>query len=109
MNVTFKVPDAIAQTLGYGPDMLPRRALEALLIDECVRGRMSRGKVAELLGLSFHQAEELLLPAMRPRRKRWIQASEHPYPEALRSAIEMDRWVKVEGAHLAKSFKEATT
>jgi hypothetical protein len=35
------------------------RALEALLVDECALGRLSRGKVAELLGLSFHETEDL--------------------------------------------------
>jgi hypothetical protein len=45
--------------LGYAAETLPRRALEALLVDECSRGRLSRGKVAEILGLSFHEAEEL--------------------------------------------------
>ena len=59
MEVTLEVPEPVAKALGYAQDTLPQRALEALLIDECARGRLSRGKVAELLGLSFHQAEEL--------------------------------------------------
>ena len=59
MEVTLNVPEPIAQSLGYVRATLPRRALEALLIDECSRGRLSRGKVAELLGLSFHDAETL--------------------------------------------------
>jgi hypothetical protein len=57
MNVTLQIPDPIAEVLGYATDTLPRRALEALLVDECVRGRISRGKVAEVLGLSFQEAE----------------------------------------------------
>ncbi|MCZ7637687.1 MAG: UPF0175 family protein [Verrucomicrobia bacterium] len=59
MEVTLEVPETVAQTLGFTRESLPRRALEALLVDECARGRLSRGKVAELLGLSFHQAEDL--------------------------------------------------
>ena len=59
MEVTLKIPEPVAKTLGYVPETLPRRALEALLVDECARGRLSRGKVAELLGLSFHEAEDL--------------------------------------------------
>ena len=59
MEITLEVPEPVAQSLGYDPETLPRRALEALLVDECARGRLSRGKVAELLGLSFHQAEDL--------------------------------------------------
>ncbi len=60
MEITLKVPDQVAKTLGYAQETLPGRALEALLVDECARGRLSRGKVAELLGLSFHETEELL-------------------------------------------------
>ncbi len=59
MEITLNVPEPVARSLGYARETLPRRALEALLIDECSRGRLSRGKVAELLGLSFHEAEIL--------------------------------------------------
>lgn len=59
MNVILQVPDLVAEELGYATETLPRRALEALLVDECVRGRISRGKVAEILGLRFHEAEAL--------------------------------------------------
>ncbi len=59
MEITLQVPEPIARCLGYAAETLPRRALEALLVDECSRGRLSRGKVAEILGLSFHEAEEL--------------------------------------------------
>jgi predicted HTH domain antitoxin len=59
MEITLEVPETVAKALGYVRETLPRRALEALLIDECARGRLSRGKVAELLGLSFHETEDL--------------------------------------------------
>jgi predicted HTH domain antitoxin len=59
MEITLEIPEAVAKALGYAPDALPRRALEALLVDECSRGHLSRGKVAELLGLSFQQSEDL--------------------------------------------------
>lgn len=59
MEATFEIPEPVAKRLGYGREALPRRALEALLVDECSRGRLSRGKVAEILGLSFHEAEAL--------------------------------------------------
>ena len=51
MEVTFEIPEPVAKRLGYGREALPRRALEALLVDECSRGRLSRGKVAEILDL----------------------------------------------------------
>ena len=59
MEITLQIPESVARMLGYGSDELPKRALEALLIDECARGRLSRGKVAELLGLSFYEADDL--------------------------------------------------
>lgn len=60
MEITLEVPEPVAQALGYAQETLPQRALEALLVDECAQGRLSRGKLAELLGLSFHEAEDLL-------------------------------------------------
>ncbi len=68
MEATFEVPELVAKTLGYTTSALPRRALEALLVDECARGRLSRGKVAEILGLGFQEAEDL------------FRASRVPYP-----------------------------
>ena len=59
MEITLKIPEMVAKTLGYTPEALPMRALEALLVDECSRGHLTRGKVAELLGLSFQEIEEL--------------------------------------------------
>ena len=49
MEITLQVPEPLAKTLGYVAETLPRRALEALLVDECSRGRLSRGKVREAL------------------------------------------------------------
>ena len=59
MEITLEVSESVTEALGYAQETLPQRALEALLIDECARGRISRGKVAELLGLSFQEAEDL--------------------------------------------------
>ena len=59
MEVTLEVPETVAKSLGYTASSLPRRALEALLVDECARGRLSRGKVGEILGLSFYETEQL--------------------------------------------------
>ena len=66
MEVVVEVPEQVAKTLGYSKKTLPRRALEALLVDECSRGRLSRGKVSELLGLSFSEAEDLFKSARLP-------------------------------------------
>ncbi len=66
MEITLQVPEPIARRLGYTAETLPRRSLEALLVDECSRGRLSRGKVAEILGLSFRDAEELFRQSRVP-------------------------------------------
>ena len=66
MEVTLQIPEPVAKTLGYLPATLPRRVFEALLVDECARGRLSRGKVAELLGLSFQEAEGLFRTCRLP-------------------------------------------
>ena len=59
MEITLEIPETVARALGYVRETLPKRALEALLVDECARGRLSRGKVAEILGLSFYETEDL--------------------------------------------------
>ena len=86
MEVTLEIPEPVAKTLGYARETLPRRALEALLVDECARGRLSRGKVAEILGLSFYEAEALF----RSRRV--------PYP-AKTSADDAWRMPRCPGPH----------
>jgi hypothetical protein len=59
MEITLEIPETVVKTLGYAPAAWPRRALEALLVDECSRGHLTRGKVAEILGLSFQENEDL--------------------------------------------------
>ena len=59
MEITLEIPETVAKVLGYAPAAWPKRALEALLVDECSRGHLTRGKVAELLGLSFQEIEDL--------------------------------------------------
>ena len=59
VEITLEIPETIAKALGYAPEALSRRALEALLVDECSRGHLTRGKAAELLGISFQETEDL--------------------------------------------------
>ena len=40
MEITLQVPEPVAKALGYAPETLPRRALEALLVDEYALGRL---------------------------------------------------------------------
>ena len=50
MQITFELPDEIAQQLAAGQD-LPRAALEALVVEGCRTHRLSDHQAAQLLGL----------------------------------------------------------
>jgi hypothetical protein len=50
MDVTIAIPDELAARLGAETD-LPRRVLEALVLDEYRAGRLSNPELRELLGL----------------------------------------------------------
>jgi hypothetical protein len=49
MEVTLTIPDALAARLGAEAD-LPRRALEALVLEEYRAGRLTRPELRRLLG-----------------------------------------------------------
>ncbi len=50
MNVTLTIPDALATRLGAEAD-LPRRVLEALVLDAYRAGQLSNPELREMLGL----------------------------------------------------------
>jgi hypothetical protein len=50
MNITVAIPDALVARLGAEAD-LPRRALEALVLEEYRAGRLSNPELRALLGL----------------------------------------------------------
>lgn len=59
MQVTFKLPDEIAEGLGRDEE-IPRRVLEALILQRYMSEEISLGRLAELLGLSRTEAESFL-------------------------------------------------
>jgi predicted HTH domain antitoxin len=59
MQVTVKVPDEIAEGLGHGAEV-PRRVLEALVLQRYLAQEISLGRLAEWLGLSRVEAEGFL-------------------------------------------------
>ena len=59
MQVTVKLPDEIAQGLGQEAE-IPRRVLEALVLQKYLSEEISLGRLAELLGLSRTDAEGFL-------------------------------------------------
>jgi len=59
MQVTLKLPDEIAEGLGREAEV-PRRVLEALVLQRYLSEEISMGRLAELLGLSRAEAESFL-------------------------------------------------
>lgn len=59
MQITVKLPDDIAGTMGRKSEM-PRRILEAVALQRYLAGKVSQGRLAELLGLSRWDTEAFL-------------------------------------------------
>lgn len=59
MQITLKLPDEIAEGLGREAEV-PRRVLEALVLQRYLAEEISIGRLAELLGLNRTQAENFL-------------------------------------------------
>jgi predicted HTH domain antitoxin len=59
MQVTVKLPDEIAEGLGHDAEV-PRRVLEALVLQRYLTEEISLGRLAELLNMSRVEAEEFL-------------------------------------------------
>ena len=62
MPLTVELPEQIERELRqlWGERELPRKAAEALVIEAYREGLISRGKLGELLGMSFAEREEFL-------------------------------------------------
>ncbi len=59
MEVTLQLPDELAHQLGPEAE-LPRRILEAVVLQRCLAEEISVGRVAELLNLDRWEAENFL-------------------------------------------------
>jgi hypothetical protein len=59
MRVTVKLPDDFAEGLG-GDAEIPRRVLEALVLQGYMSQEISSGRLAELLGFSQMEADKFL-------------------------------------------------
>ena len=60
MEIKIELPDPIAKQLVGPEDDIPRRVLEAVALEGYRSGRLSRGEVRELLGLTYWETEEFL-------------------------------------------------
>jgi predicted HTH domain antitoxin len=59
MTVTVDIPEAVTSFIGPAKEV-PRRMLESIVADLYRDEKISRGKVREILGLSWHEGEEFL-------------------------------------------------
>jgi predicted HTH domain antitoxin len=59
MQITIKLPDEFAEGLGSDAEV-PRRVLEALVLQRYLAEEISLGRLAELLNLGRMEAEEFL-------------------------------------------------
>lgn len=60
MLVSVEMPDPIAHQLRLDGPQAGKRALEMFALEGYRSGELTRGKVGELLGLSFYDTEEFL-------------------------------------------------
>jgi len=60
VELTIEIPDTIAEQIERTSGSISRELLEAFAIEGYRTEKLSRGQVAELLGLSFWQTEEFL-------------------------------------------------
>jgi predicted HTH domain antitoxin len=59
MTLLLELPDSWRPLLGLDTGDAAGRAREMLVMESYREGRISRGQAAEMLGIGFHEAEEL--------------------------------------------------
>jgi predicted HTH domain antitoxin len=60
VSVTLKIPQVISERLGGDPDTVARRLLEQAAVEGYRSQELSRGEVAQMLGLDWAETEEFL-------------------------------------------------
>jgi Uncharacterised protein family (UPF0175) len=75
MQVTFDVPEELAQYLGQDPQALSRAALEALVLEGIRSGALSVAQARRILGLLKSHGVELPLTIEQVRRDSEIALS----------------------------------
>jgi predicted HTH domain antitoxin len=58
--MTVEIPEAVEKALGDTPEAAQRRALECMVVEGYRSQKLSHRRVGELLGLSWHETEDLL-------------------------------------------------
>lgn len=86
MNIVLEIPDTWKPLLGFETGDAAKRARQMLVIESYREGRLSRGQVAEMLDLDFHETEALLKSSQAEQQPTWDEL-EHS-SQALRSLLE---------------------
>src|SRR4051812_26170527 len=60
MNLSIEVPDDLVAQLDLDQPQAKRRVVESLALEAYRSGKLSRGKLSEVLGLLFWETEALL-------------------------------------------------
>lgn len=60
IEVTIKLPDALARIFGETPESRSQRLIEDAAIEEYRCGRLSQRQVGEMLGMDYWQTEHFL-------------------------------------------------
>jgi len=60
VEVTFKLPDSLANAFGKTPEARGRRLMEDAAIEEYRIGQLSQRQVGEMLGMDYWQTEQFL-------------------------------------------------
>lgn len=60
MTCTVEIPDSVAEVLEWNTPPSSQQIIEMLLVERYREGKVSRGRMSELLSLSFWETEELL-------------------------------------------------
>ena len=76
MTLSIEVPDAVAEHLHLEDPDTARRVMETLLLQEYRVGNLSRGKLSELLGLSFWETEALIKERGCGQGQTWAEVEE---------------------------------
>ncbi len=84
MQITLKLPDEIARNLGQAAEM-PRRILEAVVLQRYLAEEISLGRLTELLGMSRWDTEAFLdrHNARLPYTRRMLEEDRRNLDEAL--------------------------
>ena len=87
MTLVLELPDAWKRLLGLDTADAPARAREMLITESYREGRLSRGQAAEMLGLSFHEAESFFKRHGAEQQPSWeeLEASGDKLRAALQS------------------------